>query len=98
AVLYLGKLMEIAPTEEILQKPHHPYTELLITAAPRMNFRAVTTELFGATIEKSEGLKGGCIFRNRCKYATQICTDEEPPLDEKSRFHSVACHNWLNRV
>ena len=98
AVLYLGKLMEIAPTEEILKGPHHPYTELLIAAAPRMNFRAGTTELFGSTIEKSEGVTGGCVFRDRCKYATQICTDQEPLLEEKSKFRSVACHNWLNRI
>lgn len=98
AVMYLGKLFEIAPTSELLIKPRHPYTELLINAAPKMNFKSETTELYGATIEKSEGVTGGCIFRNRCMYATSICEEVEPPLERKTpESRSVACHNWLNK-
>jgi len=98
AVMYLGKMFEIGDTEGVLTSPHHPYTELLISAAPRTRFvDQVSQEPQGSTIEKSERLVGGCVFRNRCKYATQVCTDVEPPLEPKSANRAVACHNWLNR-
>ncbi|MHB8567497.1 MAG: oligopeptide/dipeptide ABC transporter ATP-binding protein [Nitrososphaerales archaeon] len=98
AVLYLGKLVEIGSTEGVLTGPHHPYTELLISAAPRTKFLTESpVEVPASTIEKSEGLVGGCVFRNRCKYATQVCIDVEPPLEQKSDNRTVACHNWLNR-
>jgi peptide/nickel transport system ATP-binding protein len=102
AVMYLGKLVEIGPTLELLATPHHPYTELLISAAPRMNFESEDAlgniaKPFSTTIEESEKLQGGCVFRNRCPYATQICSDEEPELLEKSNNRFTACHNWINK-
>lgn len=99
AVMYLGKLFELGPTENVLTAPHHPYTELLISAAPKTTFmRETTPDIFRSTIEKSERLVGGCVFRNRCKYATQICTDVEPLLTPRGDKRADACHNWLNRT
>ncbi len=98
AVMYLGKMFENGPTEDVLTSPLHPYTELLITAAPKADFaKENPVELYGATIEKSEKLVGGCVFRSRCKYATQICSEVEPPLDLKFADRSAACHNWLGK-
>jgi peptide/nickel transport system ATP-binding protein len=99
AVMYVGKLFEISPTESLLTSPYHPYTELLISVAPKRNFASSSAvEVPASTIEKSEALHVGCVFRNRCKYATGICAEVEPPLEgkgESSRL--VACHNWINR-
>ncbi len=95
-VMYLGKMFELGPTEQVLTSPLHPYTELLIMAAPKADFaHEAAVELYGSTIEKSERLIGGCVFRSRCKYATQICSEVEPPLTPKSCDRSVACHNSL---
>ena len=97
AVMYLGKMFEISPSDQLLKAPFHPYTELLISAAPRVDFASADVpEPYGSTIEKSERLVGGCIFRNRCKYSTQICSEVEPPLVAKSTDRAVACHNWLH--
>jgi oligopeptide/dipeptide ABC transporter ATP-binding protein len=95
AVMYLGRLVELGPTDLILAEPHHPYAELLLSATPRMREEEGLSEL--TTIEKSERVKAGCVFRPRCKYATSICEEVDPPLEEKTRDHLAACHNWLNR-
>jgi peptide/nickel transport system ATP-binding protein len=98
AVMYLGKMFEQGPTEQVLTASLHPYTELLILAAPKADFaKDNAVELYGSTIEKSEKLVGGCVFRSRCKYATQICSDIEPPLEPKFGDRLVACHNFLGK-
>jgi oligopeptide/dipeptide ABC transporter ATP-binding protein len=94
AVMYLGKLVELGPTADILSEPHHPYAELLMEASPRM--KDVATEEM-TTIEKSEKVTKGCVFRPRCKYATEVCAETEPPLEAKTEDHLAACHNWINR-
>jgi oligopeptide/dipeptide ABC transporter ATP-binding protein len=95
-VMYLGKMFEIGVTAEILSVPFHPYTDLLLASVPRIAFGQPPVDVGFATIEESEELHRGCIFRNRCKYATEVCAIEEPPLMERSSKHFVACHNWLN--
>jgi len=96
AVMYLGRMFELGPTKDVLYKPLHPYTELLIAAAPRAIFdHGTPTELLSSTIEKSEVLTEGCVFRNRCKYSTEICSNAEPLLTPRIPDRSVACHNPL---
>jgi oligopeptide/dipeptide ABC transporter ATP-binding protein len=95
AVMYLGKLVELGPTADILSEPHHPYSELLLSASPRMRADELAGEV--TTIEKSEKVTKGCVFRPRCKYATSVCAETEPPLESKSEDHLAACHNWINR-
>jgi oligopeptide/dipeptide ABC transporter ATP-binding protein len=97
AVVYLGRLFELGPTNGLLSTPHHPYTELLLSATPRMKGpqREVVTT---STIEKSERLESGCVFRPRCGYATEVCKSLEPPLEQKTEGRYAACHNWLNRT
>jgi peptide/nickel transport system ATP-binding protein len=96
-VMYLGKMFEIGATGEILSLPFHPYTSLLLASVPKIAFGQPPTDIGFATIEESEELRNGCIFRNRCKYATAVCSTEEPLLIERAPGHSAACHNWLNR-
>ncbi|MDG6983074.1 MAG: ABC transporter ATP-binding protein [Nitrososphaerota archaeon] len=96
AVMYLGKLVELGPTADILSEPHHPYAELLLAASPRMKEDAAAGEV--APMEKSEKVTKGCVFRPRCKYATSVCAEADPPLEPKTEEHFAACHNWINRA
>jgi peptide/nickel transport system ATP-binding protein len=102
AVMYSGKLVEIGPTSLILSKPHHPYTELILNATPRMSETievakaALSAAAYTSGIEESEGKRRGCVFAPRCKYVTPICEETEPPLLQKSESHLAACHNPLN--
>jgi len=96
AVMYLGRLVELGPTSEILSEPHHPYSELLLAATPRMKDKTAAEEEV-TTIERSERVTRGCVFRPRCKYATGICAEAEPPLEVKTESHMAACHNWIGR-
>jgi oligopeptide/dipeptide ABC transporter ATP-binding protein len=96
AVMYLGRIVEYGPTSTILSRPQHPYTELLLASTPRMNALYATDETM-STIEKSQRVSKGCVFRPRCPYATQVCAEVEPPLETKTGGHPTACHNWLNR-
>ena len=92
-VLYLGKLMELARTEEVYSAPRHPYTHALIQAIPIAdpNLRRRRQLLTGEVPSLLE-LPSGCVFHDRCPYATQRCRSEEPGLVERWSDHLVACH------
>ncbi|MGI0079066.1 MAG: ABC transporter ATP-binding protein [Nitrososphaerales archaeon] len=96
AVIYLGNLVEIGPTESSLSKPHHPYTELILSSTPRLTGDTQVASGTVPEIEESMTVKSGCVYFPRCKYATEICKTVEPELLEKSRSHFAACHNALN--
>ncbi len=96
-IMYMGKMVELGSTREILSKPHHPYTELILRASPDKEEGVVDPEEFSSgSIEESYGVTQGCNFTPRCKYATNICRNTEPRLLEKSREHLASCHNPLN--
>lgn len=100
-VMYSGDIVEIGPTSGLLTKPHHPYTELIISATPRLTRRsdrnAGQKSLYAQTgIEESSTIEKGCVFAPRCKYKTEICLEVSPPLLEKSKGHYASCHNALN--
>ncbi|MHB8566193.1 MAG: oligopeptide/dipeptide ABC transporter ATP-binding protein [Nitrososphaerales archaeon] len=96
-VIYLGKLVEVGDTRSVLSKPHHPYIELITDAIPRIHeSRNDREEESINSIEESMRVTQGCPFRPRCKYATEICSNVEPPLEEKTAVHYAACHNPLN--
>lgn len=92
-VMYLGKIVEKGPTEDIVSKPLHPYTEALIAAVPVPDptARRVSVVLKG---EVPSGINPppGCRFNTRCPFATEICRKKEPPLVEVGSNRYVACH------
>jgi oligopeptide/dipeptide ABC transporter ATP-binding protein len=99
AVMYIGKIMEISPAEELYTKPIHPYTHALLAAVPipdprrnRARPRAVVEGEPPNPIEPPPG----CRFHTRCPHATEICRTVEPPLTEYAGGHAAACHHPLN--
>lgn len=94
AVMYVGKLVEIAPTTTLFAVPKHPYTEALLSSVPKPDprLRAIPRLLQGGVADPSNP-PSGCHFHPRCPYATQICQEETPPLQEIEPEHFVSCHH-----
>lgn len=92
AVMYLGRIMELAPRDELFGKPHHPYTKALLSAvpAPDPNARR-TTPLPKGEIPSAIDPPSGCHFHPRCPFAMEICRGPRPPLKEISPGHFSAC-------
>jgi oligopeptide/dipeptide ABC transporter ATP-binding protein len=92
AVMYLGRIMEVAPAETIYQRPLHPYTVALLEAAPEPDPTARRTlgELVGE-MPSPFAPPSGCVFRTRCRYAVAACAQIEPRLVEVAAGHSKAC-------
>lgn len=95
AVMYLGKMVELAPADEIYNRPLHPYSKSLLSAVPvpdpkiaRANKRIVLS----GDIPSPLNAPSGCPFRTRCKYATEQCAQSMPEFNEVSSGHFVACH------
>jgi len=96
AVMYLGKIVEIGPTEEVLKNPAHPYTRALIDAVPSIARRKKERK-FKVTgdVPNAANVPPGCRFHPRCPFADEKCRREEPELVEISHNHFVACHHPL---
>ncbi len=94
AVMYLGKIVEIAPKTSIFSRPTHPYTELLMRSAPsrdprkRHSFTATQGDIPSATQKPS-----GCAFHTRCPLVTSVCRSNDPALTPRDDGRLVACHN-----
>jgi oligopeptide/dipeptide ABC transporter ATP-binding protein len=94
AVMYLGKIVEMGDTEDILHNPQHPYARALLSAVPNPDPRMdrQTLEIKGG-IPKPIDPAPRCRFFDRCTYAQKICEDSDhPPLEEKGPGHQVACY------
>jgi peptide/nickel transport system ATP-binding protein len=93
AVMYVGKLVEMAETEALFHSPLHPYTEALMGAVPRPDpeFRSERIVLEGE-IANPANPPAGCYFHPRCRYAVDLCRHEEPALRELRPEHYVKCH------
>ena len=92
AVMYLGKMIEKAPSEELFKNPTHPYTQALLSAIPLPNIhKKLERVLLKGEITSPINPKPVCRFANRCNYATDRCRSEEPQLKEISPGHFVSC-------
>jgi peptide/nickel transport system ATP-binding protein len=93
AVMYLGKVVEIAESDDLYRSAAHPYTEALLASIPepdpdtQANHKALSGELPSPLNPPS-----GCRFRTRCPYAQDLCAEQEPPLRDIAPGHQVACH------
>jgi len=97
--MYLGRLAELAPAEELYRRPVHPYTEALLSAVPVPDPRAAATReriVLAGDVPSPVSPPSGCRFHPRCRYATEICTREEPALVDRGGGRLAACHHPLN--
>ncbi|SKC36978.1 peptide/nickel transport system ATP-binding protein [Maledivibacter halophilus] len=93
AVMYLGKIIEKAPSEELFSHPIHPYTNALLSAIPKLTIKQDNEQIIlKGEIVSPINPKPICRFANRCIYAKKICKEKEPALEKVCENHYVACH------
>lgn len=88
-VMYQGKIVEIAPTEELQNNPLHPYTKMLLRISSDYT---LTPDRARESLSPALAHRAGCSFHSRCKYVQKQCQEGSPPLMEKRPGHFVACH------
>ncbi len=97
AVMYLGKLMEMASSTDIVDKPLHPYAQALVAAVPVPDPDSKrTADVISGEIPSPVNPPSGCRFHTRCPYAHERCVKEEPSLVEVEKDHYVACHLYTS--
>jgi peptide/nickel transport system ATP-binding protein len=93
AVMYVGKIVEIAATTDLYSQPKHPYTEALLSSVPRPNPAAEKRRItLTGEVPSPANPPSGCYFHPRCRYAKEICAQETPPLRSVAPSHFAACH------
>ncbi len=94
AVMYLGKICEVAPSDELYANPAHPYTNVLLSSIPVPDPDAISQGRVAIEGEPPSPVlpPSGCRFRTRCPFAQDVCASEEPQLRELNDGHFVACH------
>ena len=93
AVMYVGKIVELAEAETLLRRPLHPYTESLISAIPPADPDIKTNRIMlTGEIPSPSNPPSGCVFHTRCRYAKDVCSSDAPPLVEVEPGHFASCH------
>ena len=93
AVMYVGRIVETAPTERLFESPRHPYTEALMSAVPKPNPRLRSERIvLQGEVADPANTPPGCHFHPRCKYATAVCREKAPVQEEIAPEHFVSCH------
>ncbi len=93
AVMYVGKMVELASTEKLFTSPKHPYTEALMSVIPRPDPRPRKKRIvLTGEVANPANPPSGCYFHPRCSYVKDICRTEEPPWEEIEAGHYVKCH------
>jgi oligopeptide/dipeptide ABC transporter ATP-binding protein len=95
AIMYLGRIVELAPSAEIFARPLHPYTRMLLAAAPRLDLepRRVRQPVAGEP-PSAVHLPPGCVFSPRCPHAEPACSEAQPATECPGPNHQVACRRW----
>ena len=96
AIMYLGRIMEMAPAQAFFENPQHPYTKMLVSSIPVVleeeeKLKPDRVESRGE-IPSPVDIPPGCRFHGRCPYAEETCRREEPPMREVLPDHYAACH------
>jgi peptide/nickel transport system ATP-binding protein len=93
AVMYVGMLVEVAPTERLFYAPRHPYTEALLSAVPKPDPRLRSRRMvLEGEVADPANPPSGCYFHPRCRYAQARCATERPELRDLGQGQQVACH------
>ncbi len=99
AVLYLGRVMEIGPAEQVFAGPHHPYSEALLSAVPRLDQLGRQRIVLEGEIPSAADPPNGCPFHTRCpRKIGEICETTEPELREEAPGHGIRCHIPLEEL
>ncbi len=99
-VLYLGRVMEVGPSETVFAGPHHPYTEALFSAVPSLDGQRPSRIRLAGEIPSAANPPAGCVFHTRCprRLTTGECESTEPPLLEEEPGHLIRCHIPLSEL
>ena len=103
AVMYLGRIVEMGPKKEVYTRPHHPYTQALLSAAPQPDPDYASKRIIlEGDVPSPSRIPPGCSFHTRCPIAQEICRRERPPLVDVGQGQRAACHfaepNPIKRV
>ena len=94
AVMYVGRIVEEARTEELFTRPRHPYTEALLSAVPKPDPKRRSNRIIlQGEVADPANIPPGCPFHPRCRHATDRCKVEVPVVEQIAPDHKVACHH-----